>query len=71
MKGYLQFRQLLASKGLAYNFDDETETYDVYDWYGASRRHVVSVPARIARHDVAAARDLIDTARSLHTLFGS
>lgn len=71
MKGYLQFRQLLVLKGLVYSFDDEAETYEVYDWYGASRHHVVSIPARIARYDVAAAKDLIDTARSLHTFFGS
>jgi hypothetical protein len=64
------FRKLLTTMGLVYDFDDETETYDVYDWYGSSRHHVVSIPARIARHDVAAAQDLIDTARSLHTLFG-
>jgi hypothetical protein len=70
MRDYLRFREMLVSRDMTYCFDDEAETYEVYMWYGASRHHVVSVPARIARHDVAAARDLIDTARSLHTLFG-
>jgi hypothetical protein len=68
---YLEFRKLLDVEGLTYCFDDAAETYDLYGWYGSSLHHVVSIPARIARHDVAAARNLIDTARSLHTLFGS
>ena len=34
MTGYLEFRQLLLSRGLAYNFDDEAETYDVYGGFG-------------------------------------
>lgn len=71
MKDYLRFRKFLDRSGLGYNFDDEAELYHVYDWHGLNRNYIVSVPARIARHDVDAARDLVETARSLHTLFGS
>ncbi len=71
MTDYLRFRELLASRCMTYFFDDGAETYEVYGWYGASRRHVVSVPARIARYDVGAARELIDTARWLADTFGA
>jgi hypothetical protein len=65
MTDYLRFRELLASRCMVSYFDDEAE---VHDWYGASRRHVVSVPAR---YDIVAAQDLIDTARWLADTFGA
>lgn len=67
----MRFRKLLEDKGLVYVFEDETNTYRVYRGYGAGLQHIVSIPARVARRDVAASQDLIDTALSLHTLFGS
>jgi hypothetical protein len=71
MKDYFRFRQLLFSRNIDYYFDDETETYEILDCSGTFRHPIVSVPARIARYDVAAAQDLIDTARWLADTFGA
>lgn len=72
MTDYLLFRELLARRCMVFYFNDEAETYEItqVDCSGTSGHPLVSIPAHIARYDIVAARELIDTAHSLHTLFG-
>lgn len=75
MKHYRAFRDLLEQKGLEYSFNTDTEMYDIYRdrWHGppSSQCFVVSVPAQVARRNLAEAHDLIRTALELEILFGS
>jgi hypothetical protein len=77
MKDYGAFRKLLEDKGLICLFHDDTGTYDIYrGWWGEKKFppagcFLVSVPAQMARRNVAEAHDLILTALELEVLFGS
>ena len=77
MKDYGAFRDLLKEKGLAYHFSDDAETYNIYRWRWVDRGlpparcFLISIPAQMARRDVAEAHDLIRTALELEVMFGS
>ena len=63
MKDYGAFRKLLEEKGLIYLFHDDTGTYDIYRWWWGDKKFLpagflVSVPAQVARRNVAEAHDL-------------
>jgi hypothetical protein len=66
---------MLEEKGLAYRFSDDTGMYEVYRIRGWEKQDprdfLVSVPAQVARRNVAEAHDLIRTALDLQNLFGS
>lgn len=72
MRDYGAFRKLLEDKGLVYHFNDDTGTYEVYWIKGWEKQDpLVSVPAHVARRNVAEAHDLIRTALELEAMFGS
>jgi hypothetical protein len=77
MKDYGAFRKLLEEKGLIYLFHDDTGTYDIYrlgEWRDKKflpAGFLISVPAQVARRNVAEAHDLIRTALELEVMFGS
>ena len=74
MKDYGAFRKLLEDEELVYLFNDDTGVYDVYQGYNRSlpraRDFLISVPAQVARRNVAEAHDLIRTALELKVMFG-
>ena len=75
MTDYGAFRKLLEDKGLVYHFSIDTGTYEVYRIRGWEKQDprdfLVSVPAQVARRNVAEAHDLIRTALDLESMFGS
>lgn len=76
MKDYQAFRKLLKDRGLTYLYRDDPDRYDIYrEFWGTcpprSIDFLISIPAQMARRDVAEAHDLIRTALELEVMFGS
>ena len=68
MRDYGAFRKLLEDEELVFIFNDDTGVYDVYH---RAQDFLVSVPAQVARRNLAEAHDLIRTALELEVMFGS
>ena len=65
MKSYVPFRQYLSEKGMWLDWNDEDQEYDVMSSKSYVNEVVVSLPARVVRHDYGQAVEIVSTALSI------
>jgi hypothetical protein len=69
MKSYMPFREYLSKKGLWLDWNDEDQEYDIISSKNYVNEVVVSLPARVVRHDYQQAVEIVNTAVGLNSLF--